>query len=130
MHAGLVRVARSKFVRSFNFDGFCCTLRARQRRSNCFLDPNRSPEKRHGSRVERPNRNEDWTRDRIGSTKPLTAFAFQMDAAIIVVQADTSVLEKAIPEIVAFGRRTMREQSVTSAAFIAFRAQQLTPAAE
>lgn len=44
--------------------------------------------------------------------------------------ADTGLLEQMIPEIVAFGTRTIAQQSVTSAVFIAFRAQELTPAAE
>lgn len=41
--------------------------------------------------------------------------------------ADVSTLEAAIPQIVAFGRRTMLEQCVTSAAFIAIEAQRNTP---
>lgn len=40
---------------------------------------------------------------------------------------DTSVLRQAIPEIVAFGRRTMVEQCVTSAAIIVLNAQKDTP---
>lgn len=44
--------------------------------------------------------------------------------------ADVSALERATPRIVAFGRRTMQEQCVTSITFIALRAQKLTPAAD
>lgn len=43
-------------------------------------------------------------------------------------QIDTSVLRAAIPQIVAFGRRTLREQCVTSAAFICVNAQANTAA--
>jgi hypothetical protein len=44
--------------------------------------------------------------------------------------ADVSVLERAIPRMVAFGRRTMQEQCVTSVTFISLRARKLTPAAD
>lgn len=53
-----------------------------------------------------------------------------MATVTLSVTADTSVLSQAIPQIVAFGRRTMAQQCVTSAVFIAFRAQELTPATE
>lgn len=43
---------------------------------------------------------------------------------------DVSGLRTAIPQIVAFGRRTLREQCVTSAAFICLDAQQNTAAVE
>lgn len=43
---------------------------------------------------------------------------------------DASALIQATPRIVAFGRRTMQEQCVTSITFIALRAQKLTPAAD
>jgi hypothetical protein len=39
---------------------------------------------------------------------------------------DVSVLQRAIPQVVAFGRRTLHEQCVTSAAFICIRAQENT----
>jgi hypothetical protein len=45
----------------------------------------------------------------------------------LVGTIDASVLRKAIPEIVAFGRRTMIEQCVTSAAIIVLNAQAETP---
>ena len=43
---------------------------------------------------------------------------------------DVSALVRATPRIVAFGRRTMQEQCVTSITFIVLRAQKLTPAAD
>ena len=43
---------------------------------------------------------------------------------------DVAVLAKATPRIVAFGRRTMEEQCVTSITFIALRTQKLTPVAD
>jgi hypothetical protein len=43
---------------------------------------------------------------------------------------DVSALQRATPRIVAFGRRTIQEQCVTSITFIALRAQKLTPAAD
>lgn len=46
----------------------------------------------------------------------------------LTASVDTSGLRKAIPEIVAFGRRTMLEQCVTSAAYICRNAMELTPA--
>lgn len=52
-----------------------------------------------------------------------------MSEPILTMNVDVSALEKAIPRIVAFGRRTIQEQCVTSVTFIAYRAQQLTPAA-
>lgn len=45
-------------------------------------------------------------------------------------KVDVSVLQAAIPQIVAFGRRTLREQCVTSAAFISLDAQANTPAVD
>lgn len=48
---------------------------------------------------------------------------------VIVATVDVSGLNRLVPEIVAFGRRTMREQAVTSAALICLDAQELTPAA-
>ena len=44
--------------------------------------------------------------------------------------ADVSVLERAIPRMVAFGRRTIHEQCVTSVTFTALRAQKLTDPAD
>ena len=47
------------------------------------------------------------------------------------VVADTSQLEREVfPALLAYGRRTVREQCVTSATFIAFRAQAATPAVD
>ena len=43
-------------------------------------------------------------------------------------EVDTRELQALIPEIVAFGRRTLREQCVTSGALIAMRTQKATPA--
>ena len=45
-------------------------------------------------------------------------------------KVDVSVLQAAIPQIVAFGRRTLREQCVTSAAFVSLDAQENTPAVD
>lgn len=53
-----------------------------------------------------------------------------MTGVSLTIQADTSRLEKAIFRILAFGRRTMQEQCVTSATFIALRAQKLMPATD
>lgn len=50
-----------------------------------------------------------------------------MNGVELSASVDASRLRSAIPEIVAFGRRTLVEQCVTSAAFICQRAQQLTP---
>lgn len=50
-----------------------------------------------------------------------------MSAVELVADIDTSVLRKAIPEIVAFGRRTIAEQCVTSAAIIVLNTQAETP---
>lgn len=50
-----------------------------------------------------------------------------MAAVELMAAIDTSVLRRAIPEIVAFGRRTMIEQCVTSAAIIVLDAQAETP---
>ena len=47
---------------------------------------------------------------------------------ILTANIDVSVLERAIPDIVAFGRRTMIEQCVTSAAIICVDAQKRTAA--
>lgn len=46
------------------------------------------------------------------------------------IDIDTSGLRAAVPKIVAFGRRTMEEQCITSAAFICLDAQANTPAVE
>ncbi len=54
----------------------------------------------------------------------MNLMAVDMTAAV-----DVSALEREIPRILAFGRRTMAEQCVTSAVFVAFKAQQYTPAA-
>ena len=51
-----------------------------------------------------------------------------MSDIVLTSSVDTSVLEKTIPQIVAFGRRTLREQCVTSAAFICLDAQANTTA--
>jgi hypothetical protein len=48
----------------------------------------------------------------------------------VTCKIDTAGLERAIPELVAFGRRTLREQCVTSLAIICLDAQELTPAVE
>lgn len=48
---------------------------------------------------------------------------------MITMTVDISNLAAAIPRILAFGRRTMQDQCVTSVTFIALRAQKLTPAA-
>lgn len=53
-----------------------------------------------------------------------------MSAPIITVAIDTAPLLRAVPRILAFGRRTMQEQCVTSAVYICRRAQKLTPAAD
>src|ERR1017187_5198347 len=53
-----------------------------------------------------------------------------MPDVLMTTTVDTSELQRAIPKILAFGRRTMQEQCVTSATFIAFRAQELTPAVD
>lgn len=50
-----------------------------------------------------------------------------MAMVALITQIDTSVLRAAIPEIVAFGRRSMIEQCVTSAAIIVLNAQADTP---
>ena len=49
-----------------------------------------------------------------------------MAGVTITATADTSILEAAIPRIVAFGSRTMAEQCVTSATFIALNAKDYT----
>lgn len=49
-----------------------------------------------------------------------------MGDAQLTATVDSSRLKAAIPEIVAFGRRTMKEQCVTSLAYICANAQQLT----
>lgn len=48
----------------------------------------------------------------------------------MTAEVDVSALLQATPRIVAFGRRTMQEQCVTSITFIARRAQKLTPFAD
>lgn len=49
-----------------------------------------------------------------------------MDVSVVST-VDVSGLQRLIPEIIAFGRRTMREQCVTSAAIICINAQKQTP---
>ena len=49
-----------------------------------------------------------------------------MTTCAVLATIDVSELQRAIPEIVAFGRRTMIEQCVTSAAFICIDAQKRT----
>ncbi len=51
-----------------------------------------------------------------------------MSAITLYSTVDTSEINRLLPRIVEFGRRTLREQCVTSAAFIAQDAQQNTPA--
>ena len=46
---------------------------------------------------------------------------------VMTSTVDVSILQGLIPQIVAFGRRTMREQCITSAAFICVEAQRNTP---
>lgn len=48
---------------------------------------------------------------------------------VLTVDMDTSRMANAIPKILAFGRRTLQQQCVTSVVFICRRAQELTPAA-
>jgi len=52
-----------------------------------------------------------------------------MSDTMMTMSVDVSALSRAVPRIIAFGRRTMQEQCVTSLTFIALRAQTLTPAA-
>ena len=52
-----------------------------------------------------------------------------MAGVTMTMTADTSELEREVfPALLAYGRRTLQEQCVTSATFIAFRAQKDTPA--
>lgn len=48
----------------------------------------------------------------------------------VTMDVSTAELEAQIPRIVAFGRRTLRQQCVTSAALICLDAQELTPATD
>jgi hypothetical protein len=52
----------------------------------------------------------------------------KIEPMLVTFTVDTSVLERAIPEIVAFGRRTKDEQCVTSAGIIIVNAQDYTAA--
>jgi len=53
-----------------------------------------------------------------------------MSVVLATCELDASSLERTIPMIAAFGTRTVQQQCVTSAAFICFRAQDLTRAAD
>jgi hypothetical protein len=53
-----------------------------------------------------------------------------MNVLEMTMTVDVSVLQRLIPQIVAYGRRTLREQCITSAYFICHEAQKNTRAAE
>lgn len=58
----------------------------------------------------------------------MTSNFLNMPGILITAKVDTSVLEAALPQIIAFGKRTMVEQCVTSAGTIVLNAQSETVA--